>query len=170
MIGAVSLTVAVAGFAVSAGAATVTQFLLLIPSLILVLVVEHGLKIHHCPGVPGLWTNGTNWVKLRRSSTFVDHYPVLSSLLKDRCLLVRLFSGPNIQACGSYLENSSDNLKAKKKWRDMMGRKTWHLCSLQRWAEEKQLKCSQLFHHFSLLMHALITRREKKKKKANISQ
>lgn len=60
VIGAVSLTVAVAGFAVSAGAAAVTQLLLLVPSLILVLVVQYSLKIHHCPGVPGLWTDCTN--------------------------------------------------------------------------------------------------------------
>lgn len=60
VIGAVSLAVAVAGFAVSAGAAAVTQLLLLVPSLILVLVVQYSLKIHHCPGVPGLWTDCTN--------------------------------------------------------------------------------------------------------------
>lgn len=60
VIGAVSLAVAVAGFAVSAGAAAVTQLLLLVPSLVLVLVVQYSLKIHHCPGVPGLWTDCTN--------------------------------------------------------------------------------------------------------------
>lgn len=58
MIRAVHLAVAVAGFAVGAGAACVPQFLLLIAALVLVFVVQHSLKVHHGPGVPGLPRNG----------------------------------------------------------------------------------------------------------------
>lgn len=51
---AVHLAVAVAGLAGGAGAAGVPQLLLIIPPLVLVLVVQHGLEVHHRPGVPGL--------------------------------------------------------------------------------------------------------------------
>lgn len=54
MVVAVHLAVAVAGLAGGAGAAGVPQLLLLIPSLVLVLVVQHSLEVHHGPGVPGL--------------------------------------------------------------------------------------------------------------------
>lgn len=54
MVGAVHLTVAVAGLAVSTGAASVSQLLLLVSSLVLVFVVEHRFEVHHGPGVPGL--------------------------------------------------------------------------------------------------------------------
>lgn len=91
---AVSLTVAVAGFAVSTGAATVTQFLLLIPCLILVLVVQYSLKIHHCPGMPGLRTNG---IKQKISSMFA--HDVIFQLTEGQMSTGRLFSDPNIQAC-----------------------------------------------------------------------
>ena len=67
MVSAVDLAVAVAGFAVStgtAGTAGVTQLLLLVAPLVLMFVVKHRLKIHHCPGVPGLSRDGTNGVKL----------------------------------------------------------------------------------------------------------
>lgn len=54
VISAVDFTVTVAGFTISAGATGVSQLLLLIASLVLVFVVEHRLKIHHRPGMPGL--------------------------------------------------------------------------------------------------------------------
>lgn len=60
VVGAVRLAVAVAGFAVGAGGADVPQ---LVPSLVLMLVVQHRLEVHHRPGVPGLRTRDTNRVK-----------------------------------------------------------------------------------------------------------
>lgn len=54
MVVAVHLAVAVAGLAGGAGAARVPQLLLLVAALVLVLVVQHGLEVHHRPGVPGL--------------------------------------------------------------------------------------------------------------------
>lgn len=63
MVSTVDLAVAVAGFTVGTGTTGVSQFLLLITSLVLVFVVQHRLKIHHCPGMPGLSKDGTNWVR-----------------------------------------------------------------------------------------------------------
>lgn len=51
------VAVAVAGFAISTGTAGVLQLLLLVTSLVLVFVVQYRLKIHHRPGMPGLWTD-----------------------------------------------------------------------------------------------------------------
>lgn len=51
---AVHLAVAVASLAGGTGAASVPQLLLLIAALVLVLVVQHGLEVHHRPRVPGL--------------------------------------------------------------------------------------------------------------------
>lgn len=51
MVGTVGLAVAVAGLAGSAG---VPQLLALVATLVLVLVVQHCLKVHHSPRVPGL--------------------------------------------------------------------------------------------------------------------
>lgn len=64
MVSAVDLAVAVAGFTISTGTTGMSQLLLLITSLVLVFVVQHRLKIHHRPGMPGLSKDGTNWVKL----------------------------------------------------------------------------------------------------------
>lgn len=70
MVSAVDLAVAVAGFTVSTGTAGMSQLLLLIACLVLVFVVQHRLKVHHRPGMPGLQKDGTNRVKLD-SSEFV---------------------------------------------------------------------------------------------------
>lgn len=59
MVGAVHLTVTVAGFTVGTGATGVSQLFLLVASLVLVFVVQHRLKIHHRPGMPGLSREGT---------------------------------------------------------------------------------------------------------------
>lgn len=88
VVGDVGLAVAVAGLAVGAGAAAVTQLLLLVPPLILVLVVEHGLEIHHGPSVPGLWTDRTNWTENKVPCLLMMSF---SSRLRDICLLVGYF-------------------------------------------------------------------------------
>lgn len=41
------------------GPAGVTQLLLLVAGLVLMFVVEHSFKVHHCPRVPGL--GGAEW-------------------------------------------------------------------------------------------------------------
>lgn len=42
------------GRAGDVGPAGVPQLLLLVTGLVLMLVVQHGFKVHHCPRVPGL--------------------------------------------------------------------------------------------------------------------
>lgn len=122
VVSAVDLAVAVARFAIGAGTAGVTQLLLLITSLVLVFVVQHGLKIHHCPGMPGLLTNGTNWVKL----DFWDWkwLPCLFmmsffSLAKDRYLPAGCnFSHPNIRVwCLAVFSNQLSNGES---WREVV--------------------------------------------------
>lgn len=55
--GALCLALAVAALRVGTGdtgSAGMAKFLLLVPGLVLMLVVEDGLKIHDCPCVPSL--------------------------------------------------------------------------------------------------------------------
>lgn len=53
----IALTVAALSVgAGDAGSTRVTQFLLLISGLVLVFIVKHCFKVHHCPGMPGLPT------------------------------------------------------------------------------------------------------------------
>lgn len=53
----VALAVAALGVgAGDAGSAGVTQLLLLISGLVLMFVVKHCFKVHHCPRMPGLPT------------------------------------------------------------------------------------------------------------------
>lgn len=98
MVGAVDLAVAVAGFAVSAGAASVPQLLLLVPSLVLVFVVQHGLEVHHRPGVPGLCMDRTHQVKVdflrvEMSSVFV--HDVIFQFAEGQMSTGGLLSDPN---------------------------------------------------------------------------
>lgn len=44
------------------GPAGVTQLLLLVAGLVLMFVVEHSFKVHHCPRVPGL--GGAEWEQI----------------------------------------------------------------------------------------------------------
>lgn len=62
VVSAVHLAVAVASFAISTGLTGMPQLLLLVTSLVLVFIVQHRLKIHYCPSMPGLPKDGTNWL------------------------------------------------------------------------------------------------------------
>lgn len=53
----IALTVAALGVSAGdAGSARMTEFLLLISGLVLMFIVKHCFKVHHCPGMPGLPT------------------------------------------------------------------------------------------------------------------
>lgn len=102
--GAVRLTVTVAGLAVSAAAARVSLLLLVVPSCVLVFVVQHCLKVHHRPGMPGL---RENWYKLVEDVFLRSGYwkqlaclfmMSFSSLLRDSFVLGGCnYTDPNIR-------------------------------------------------------------------------
>lgn len=57
VLSALCITLTVAALRVGAGdagPARVTEFLLLISGLVLMFIVKHCFKVHHCPGMPGL--------------------------------------------------------------------------------------------------------------------
>lgn len=74
VLSALCIALTVAALSVSAGdagSARMTEFLLLISGLVLMFIVKHCFKVHHCPGMPGLPTGENRSQK--EDDSFLQH-------------------------------------------------------------------------------------------------